>query len=81
MTAIITVYGFYTVLKFRNDATEDRSFRSYRTQRLQSQERAAILFSSWLLGFWWRWGEDGVRVEDATDILYRRKRKTFRGRW
>ena len=46
MTALITVYGFSIWFKFRNDATEDRSFRSYRTQRLQPQERAAILFFS-----------------------------------
>ena len=80
MPAIITVYDFSTWFKFRNDVTEDRSFRSYRTQRLQPQERAAILF--FFLSSWppWCWGEDGFRAEDAADIAYRRERQAFSGR-
>ena len=80
MSAFFTVYGFSTWFKFRNDATEDRSFRSYRTKRLQPQERAAILLFFLSSGLLLGWGEDGFRAEDAADITHSRERQAFSGR-
>ena len=54
VTAFLYNQWFLCLVQISKYVTEDRSFRSYRTQRLQPQERAAILFSSWLLGFWAR---------------------------
>ena len=47
---------------------------------LRSQARGDLIFASWLLGLWVRYGADGIHYTDAADRAGRLERQSLLGR-